>query len=178
MRKPRPKASLSELKRGMLRSLRQEARERQISTNVLISQIFRQYLDWHSGAAKAGFVLVRRGTILKLLENTPQERIRDIGRSIGINESKDFVLILRHEFSLMSALDVVETWVKISGYSYKHEIRGGTHSLVIHHDMGMKWSIYLSEIYKSIFEQFEQSDAKINLAENTVHVSFTEVLST
>jgi hypothetical protein len=160
------------LDKRVLRRLRHEAKEKKISTNVLISQIFSEHLEWHSTAARAGFVAVRRGTILKLLENTSEEEIATIAKFIGTRESKDFVLLLRHEYSLSSAMDVIETWIRISGYSYDHEVRQGMHSLVIHHDMGKKWSIYLSEIYKSVFEEFGQTGATFTFTDNTVHIRY------
>lgn len=37
-------------------------------------------------------------------------------------------MMLRNEYSITSALDVIETWIKIAGYSYRHEVRGSEHS--------------------------------------------------
>lgn len=158
----------------MLQALKKEAKEKQISTNVLISRIFRRYLDWHSNAAKAGFVPIRRGAIMKLLENLSEEEVGRIARSIATRESKDFVLLLRDEYNLFSALDVMETWIRTSGYKYKHGTRLGTHTLVIQHEMGKKWSVYLSESYRSILEEFGQTDSQFNLTDNTVYISFEE----
>lgn len=159
----------------VLDALKAEAKEKQISTNILISQIFKQHLDWHSNAANAGFVPMRRGTIVKLLNDISEEEVAKIARNIGLRESKEFVLLLRNEYSLSSALDVIETWLRISGYLCKHEVRFGIHSFVLQHDMGKKWSIYLAEIYRSIFEEFGKPGAKFNLTENTVHISFEDM---
>ena len=43
-----------------LKNLRREADQKEISTNTLINQIIKDHLNWHSNAAKAGFVAVRR----------------------------------------------------------------------------------------------------------------------
>jgi hypothetical protein len=59
--------------------------------------------------------------------------------------------MLRNEYSINSSLDVIESWIKIAGYSYRHEVRGAEHSYIIqHHDMGRKWSLYLREQYRFI----------------------------
>jgi hypothetical protein len=115
---------------------------------------------------------IRGGKTRDDLENVTEEQIAQIARFIGSEESKDFVVHLRHDYSLTSAMDVIKTWIKISGYSYKDELKHGAYSLVIQHDMGKKWSIYLSEIYKSVFEEFGQMGARITTTHNTVHVRY------
>jgi hypothetical protein len=158
----------------ILEALKQEARHKQVSTNILASQIFRQHLDWHSNAAKAGFVAVRRGMITKLLEKVSEDEVKDIAIYIAKNESRDFILLMRNEYDMSAAMDVVETWIRISGYPYAHRVKFGRHSYVIQHDMGKKWSIYLSEVYRFVFEEFGQH-AKFNLTHNTLHIQFEEI---
>jgi hypothetical protein len=40
----------------------------------------------------------------------------------------------------------------MAGYSYRHEVKGAKHSYIIQHDMVRKWSSYLREQYRFIFE--------------------------
>ena len=49
--------------------------------------------------------------------------------------------------------DVIETWIKISGYSYRLEVNYTRHMYVIQHDMGKNWSLYMAEQYGLLFEQ-------------------------
>jgi hypothetical protein len=157
-----------------LTALKKEAKEKQVSTNTLISQIFRQHLDWHTTASRAGFVSVRKGTIRKVLENISEQEVKAIAQHIATREAEDFVLLLRNEYTLSSAMDVIEKWIRISGYSYRDVTKAGVHSFVIQHDLGRKWSVYLSEIYRLIFEEFEQRGSKFSLTDNTVHISFQD----
>ena len=60
-----------------------------------------------------------------------------------------------NEYNIESALDVIETWIKISGHPYRHEVSYTRHSYVIQHDMGMNWSLYMAEQYRFLFEEFE-----------------------
>lgn len=43
-----------------MKNLREEAKQKDISINTLLNQIIKEYLNWHSNAAKAGFIAVRR----------------------------------------------------------------------------------------------------------------------
>jgi predicted DNA-binding ribbon-helix-helix protein len=142
------------LDKDILDKLKKEAKEKQISLNVLMGQIAQQHLEWHSHSVKAGFITVRRGKIMKILEKITEKDIVEIAEYVAKKESKGFVMMLRNEYNITSALDVIETWIKISGYSYRHEIRGSEHSYIIQHEMGKKWSLYLRELYRFIFEDF------------------------
>lgn len=128
---------------SVLQRLREEASYKDISVNTLVSQIAKDHVRWHSNAAKAGFISVRKTLISKFLEKHTHEEIRDIARAVAGITSKDNSLLLRQEFTLRSALDIFETWIKISGYNYSHTKRfpindRTTHSFVIQHDMGIK----------------------------------------
>ncbi|MDQ3852924.1 MAG: hypothetical protein M3299_08835 [Thermoproteota archaeon] len=106
---------------------------------------------------------------MKMLEKISEKDIVEIAEYVAKKESKEFVLMLRNEYSINSSLDVIESWIKIAGYSYRHEVRGAEHSYIIqHHDMGRKWSLYLREQYRFIFENFGLPRVDFDLIENTL----------
>jgi uncharacterized FlaG/YvyC family protein len=152
----------------ILERLKSEAGEKQISLNTLVNQIAAQHLDWHTHASKAGFVTVRKAKIEKMLEEIPEEKIVKIAEYVAKTESRDFIMMLRNEYSITSGLDVIETWMKIAGYSYRHETDGSVHSYVIHHDMGKKWSLYLREQYRFLFEDFGLQRVDFTISESTL----------
>ena len=154
--------------KDVLDKLKNEAKEKQISLNTLLNQLAIQHLGWHAHAAKAGFITVRKGKIIKMLEKISEKDIIEIAEYIAKKESKEFVLMLRNEYNIHSSLDVIESWIKIAGYSYRHEVRGAEHSYIIQHDMGRKWSLYLKEQYRFIFEDFGLPRVEFDLSENTL----------
>jgi predicted DNA-binding ribbon-helix-helix protein len=169
------------LESQILDNLRQEAKRKDVSVNTLVSQIARQHTSWHSMAAQAGFISVRKPLITKLLEGRDDEQIRLIARYVAESSNKDFILMLRRKYNIHSALDVIETWVRISGYSYTHNIEvldysNRAHTFLIHHDTGRNWSLYLAELYKNLFEEFEVRNAQFELTDTTL--VFEVVVST
>jgi hypothetical protein len=64
---------------------------------------------------------------------------------------------------------VIETWIKISGYPYRHEVNYTRHSYVIQHDMGKNWSLYMAELYGFLFEEFGLKKVEFDLNHNTLH---------
>lgn len=151
-----------------LERLRKEANDKQISLNTLMNQIIIQHLDWHAHASKAGFIAIRKGTILKMLEKIPEQDVVGIAEFVAKKESKGSIMMLRNEYSVISALEVLETWIKIAGYSYRHEAEDSEHSFVIYHDMGKKWSLYLRELFRFISEDFGLSRAQFDIDENAI----------
>jgi hypothetical protein len=152
----------------ILNKLHHEAEQKDISVNTLVSHIIRGHIDWHSNAAKAGFVTVRRGLLSSLINRLPEKEISSIAEYIAKNETKDFVLLLRNEYKIESALDVIETWIKISGYPYRHEVNYTRHSYVIQHDIGKNWSLYMSELYRFLFEEFGLRKVEFDLNDNSL----------
>jgi hypothetical protein len=152
----------------ILNKLHHEADQKEISVNTLVSHIIRRHIDWHSNAAKAGFVTVRRGLLINLINRLPEKEISSIAEYIAKHETKDFVLLLRNEYNIESALDVIETWIKISGHPYRHEVNYTRHSYVIQHDMGRNWSLYMAEQYRFVFEEFGLKKVEFDINDNTL----------
>src|SRR5215472_6216276 len=155
------------LDRAALNTIRSEARQKDISVNTLLNQIIRQHVQWHSYAASAGFLTVRKQLIMQLINRLDEEEIKNTAKEMS-RESKDFVLLLRNEYRLESVLDVLQTWVRISGYKYKSEIKGSTQLHIIQHDMGKKWSLYLADLFRHIFEELEIRKMDFDVTENTL----------
>ena len=152
----------------ILNELHHEAEQKDISVNTLVSHIIRGHIGWHSNAAKAGFVTVRRGLLSNLINRLSEKEISSIAEYIAKNETKDFVLLLRNEYNIESALDVIETWIRISGHPYRHEVNYTRHSYVIQHDIGKNWSLYMAELYRFLFEEFGLKKVEFDLNDNSL----------
>jgi hypothetical protein len=58
-----------------LRNLRHEAGQKDISPNTLVNKLIKDHLNWHSHAAKAGFIPVRRPFISKIMKYLPNKKL-------------------------------------------------------------------------------------------------------
>jgi hypothetical protein len=152
----------------LLDKLRLEADDRRLSTNSLAIQIFSDYVGWHSGAQKAGFIAIASKLVSKLLEKSDDEEIAAMARSFAKNESKDVMLVLRNEYSMEAMLDVVETWARICGYSYRLLPKDGKDIYVIQHNMGKKWSLMIKELIRQTYEDFGRPPPEFDSSENIV----------
>ncbi len=156
------------LESRILNKLREEALQKDISINTLVSQTLRQHTDWQSNASRAGFVVTRKSFLHQIMEMIPEGDISSISKNVALRETKDFVLLLRNEYNIDSFLSVVESWIRASGYPFRHENTDKVHSYVIRHDMGKKMSLCLAELYRNVFEEFDLSTVHFDLTDNTL----------
>jgi hypothetical protein len=109
-----------------------------------------------------------------LISHLSEQEIISVAENVAKNTNKDTILLLENEYTMKSALDFIENWIKISGYKYKHhEFNDGQnrHMYVIQHDMGIKWSIYLTNLYQSLFDDIKKDNKRkieIEKTENTL----------
>lgn len=162
----------SRIEKSLLDVLRKEAVKNDQSLNSLITQIFKQHVEWHNNAAKAGFISVRRKLVSRLISDLSDEKIIEIADDIAKNDARSFIFLLRNQYNIISAIEVLETWLKIAGYPYNHEVKFETHAFSIHHEMGRKWSLFLLEQYGKIFNSFGVSLYHIEMDENMISFKF------
>lgn len=104
--------------------------------------------------------------ITRLLEKHSEKEIESISQFIAKTQVKDIVLLLREKFDINSFLDVVENWLRVSNYPYQHQVDNKIHKFVIQHDMGKKWSLFLSENWKTVFEELGVPMKNVDLTDN------------
>jgi len=156
------------LESRILNKLREEALQKDISINTLVSQTLKQHTEWQSNASRAGFVVTRKSFLHQVMELISEEDISSISKNISAKETKDFVLLLRNEYNIYSFLSVLESWIRASGYPFRHENTDMVHSYVIRHDMGKKMSLFLAELYRNEFEEFGLRTVHFDLTDNTL----------
>jgi hypothetical protein len=159
-----------------IENLRHESKQQDISTNTLVNHILKEHTKWHSNASKAGFIAVRRSLIMNLMNFLSEQDIVSVAKKVAKSTNKDSILLLEKEYTIKSALEFLENWMKISGYVYRHEeSKDGRnrHMYVIQHDMGMKWSIYLANLYQLLFDELNENNKRIEFEKTENTLAFT-----
>jgi len=152
----------------LIEEIQTEARNNDVSPNVLVHRILERYTRWDSNAAKAGYIPVTKGLIFELLNRISEKEIVEIANRVEKKEFTDIALLLRNKFDIESVLDIIEMRAKVSGFPYRHTIKGAIHSFVIQHDINEKWSLYLASRYKSAFEELGLTNVKFKTTANTI----------
>jgi len=151
-----------------LKKLNTEAEKTKVSLNSLVNQICKQHVDWHSAAAEAGIGTIFRPMLKHLLEQLDDTNIKNIAKKIAKEEGRDFIMLLSHEYNIHTALKLIETWLRVIKYPYSYEVNGDEHKFYIYHDMGKKYSTYLSSLYEGVLEEFKMVKSKFQTSENSI----------
>lgn len=160
--------------RAILEQLKLEARHKQISLNTLLNQIVRAHLEWHSNAARAGFVPVRKTVITKLFDSLTPEQIDVLARNGARGLADETLLIMSKKRSGASILEVTERWIRVAGFSYHHEVGpddNNNHMYVIQHNMGRNWSYYLARLFEEATSEFVAARPDVEATENALYIT-------
>lgn len=113
---------------------------------------------------------------MNLMNFLSEQEIVSVAENVAKTTNKDSILLLEKEYTLKSALEFLENWMKISGYAYRHEETYDgqkRHLYVIQHDMGMKWSVYLANLYQFLFDEISENNKRIEFEKTENTLAFT-----
>ena len=157
------------LEKKLLDDLTKNAETEKISLNSLVTQIFFNHINWYANAPKAGLVPLPKSLLIKILEKLPDEEIKKIADYMAEIEVKSIIMMIAHEHTAQSFLEVVENWAKISNFPYSHvEKSDGEHQYIIQHDMGKKWAVYYERVFEKIFEKLEIKGIRFDNTDSTL----------
>jgi hypothetical protein len=128
-----------------------------ITPSSFINRLLGQYLEWWQYASKgSAFVTLDRRVLMALIEDLDEERIADVARSIALITTRDF---LKFRFGKLDSQTVLRFFEMLDAHMNWGEVKtlkteeGGL-EVLIKHDMGIKWSIFISEYISSLLPSF------------------------
>lgn len=102
------------------------------------------------------------------MDRLSDDEITKLSEYISKNEMKDTVLLMKKRYDAAAFVDFIESWARVSGFEYRHDINDKTHSFMIQHDMGKRWSVYLENLFKHVFLDVGAKWADFHSTDNTV----------
>ena len=141
----------------LLDDLETEAREKNISQNVLVKQILMKYMRWERFAQKMGIIPVPQ----KILESLGGDMShKDVLKIIDVLfiAIKDSVMLMKGGYDLKRTIETLEDYMRSSGMESDHRIEGELHHFIIQHKMGMQWSIFTELLLRRVFTEFEKEN--------------------
>ena len=156
------------LPKEKLEQLRQAAEVLNVSTNTLVNQIFKAYLDWHNLASHAKLYYLPKSFLVRLLNELTEDELSELARETAKNELVDVCLFLRGGFNIASISEIAETWLRIAQMPHRIEVTRDIYKIIIEHDMGHKYSYLIKEISRYLLEIALQTKSSCDVTENAV----------
>jgi hypothetical protein len=119
-------------------------------------------------ASKAGMVSFPKSLLVRIMNGLSEREVDALSEHIAKNEMKDMTRLMKNEYSIPAFLDMLESWLRISGFGYRRDTTGSVQTFVIQHDMGRRWSTYLEKLIEYMFEDLNEQKPAFDISDNSI----------
>ena len=152
----------------LVEEIETEARNHNVSHNVMARQILEKYIQWDRFANKIGIIPVPK----KILDTLGIDmNSNDINSVIDAIKPviKDTVLFIKGGYDLKRCIETLEDYMRASGMKSDHRIEGPLHHFIIQHELGSNWSLFTKQLLQEIFHEFlPDTEMKCQTTETTM----------
>lgn len=156
-----------------LNTLNEEAEKQRNSPNALLNQILLDYCIFYRYLKHIPSITLTQELFANIISDCPEENLRLYAKHSGSAMAKDIFGVVGLKFNRENLAFYLE---EINGryanaFTYTHHINDcGKDVFHLRHNMGEKWSIFLSEEISTLIECCSGDQVKKELTKNTVTI--------
>jgi len=158
----------------LLNKLRFESKNQEISTNTLVNQVFRRFLEWDVYQPKIGLVSISKPVFVKIFEGLTEEEVIGLARTIGKDEARDVTFFMKGKVDIDSFMAWFEIQMVNSSVQTSHTIENNIHTYIMKHDLGRNWSLYHKTILEIIFQNVFNKRVELRCGTGTITLRFAQ----
>jgi hypothetical protein len=156
------------LDKDTLERIGHEAEQKGVSMNSVAQNVFSDYFGWSAYAPKAGMIPLHKTVLSMMVDRLPEKDIIEIADLFGKVKLKNMLLVLRNDYNARTFLDMFESWLKSSSVSFTKHINHETEVYTVTHELGSKWSTYLSHMLQVIFDDIGLKEVTIDKTDDII----------
>lgn len=152
------------------KALQDEAKRRNISLNTLANQLFIEFAEYDRFLERFGMTKLSAPTLKRIINAASDEAVAEAGKLAGEGVPLAFMLARSGEISTqetMHYLRLMGTHARL--FDYSEVVHGGTNSITLTHDLGVKGSLFLANYAQSIVSSVSKA-AKITQHPNSITI--------
>lgn len=136
-----------------IEKLQEDAKEQGVSLNTLVNQLFLSYANFDHYVQKLHMIKISAPTARFIVQGSPDETVAEAGRYAAGDIHKIFILAKHGEISLGGALEFLRD-LSVYGkwFEYNQVDHEGKHTITLMHELGPKWSLFLSSYVQTLFD--------------------------
>ena len=156
---------------SVLEGIKKSAKRTETTLSNQINMILRNWVTRDTYFQQLGFIPMSKDVLRAWINEIEQSELIAQAREFG-QSTAEIIAYFFGEVNVNNMMKYIE--ILLSRFpSYDHRIENNTHSFHINHDICMKYSIFFSELLKSLIEPIIKSSVKIkNLTQKTIIISF------
>ena len=144
------------LNSSVLNKLSKRADVQKTSLNVHVNQILCNYIEWDADSTKAGWIPIQRTSLINLINALDENVVSEIAKQSAKSNGKNSILYMYGKYNLENVLKNIRIKSQRTGFSVKEYKENQNLEIVIQHDLGWKWSIFLKFYYQEILHEINQ----------------------
>jgi hypothetical protein len=138
-----------------------------------VNDLLDKYISWQRNSSRMGLIPMTRSFLASSLQNIPDDKIKEIAYNGSKDALIELVLLSEGHLTIDSFISVFSQWLKASWMVHRYDYDGKSHHFVIHHDLGRKWSFYLSELLTAICNGTLRVRPEIKISTSSISISIT-----
>ncbi len=150
-----------------LEHLKREANTRKVSLNVLANHILDAYFDFALPAKNVGFMALPKKTVRDMIGSLNDAQLSKLAQGPIKSEFVNLIYMMKGKFTLQSFFNTLLAWARDSNFPYRDDFDDDMRTVTIHHDMGKKWSMLLSESIEAMLEDVA-SQASFDIRDDVI----------
>ena len=153
--------------------LQQDAKKNRLSFNSHISKIMTKYSEWDRFNERWGVISLKREAFRSILEVIESDKLVDVAKDIGGYVPKEFICFWFKKINLdtyLRYLTLVCQYAKFAECEIEND--GKDYTIILSHDIGHKWSEFLTEWLAEGLRVTIGILPKIDVTRNSIVVRF------
>jgi hypothetical protein len=153
--------------------LERDPKDKRISINSLVTSLITRYAEWDRYIEKIGFISLPREVIKLVVDSIDDEKIRQLAEGFGSRHGEEYMMFWSKRLSPDMFLDQLALFCRYAGLA-RYEIYSdeGDHVIVLHHELGRKWSIFLSHKLTQVMKNTIKVIPRFDITEHSVVLKF------
>lgn len=153
--------------------LEKDSADKRVSINLLIGSILTRYAEWDRYTEKIGFISLPREGLKMMIESIDEERIKQFAEELASRHPQEYMMFWFKRTDPNAFLEGMSLFCRYAGFAkYEIETLGRDYIVVLHRDMGRKWSIFLSHIITQGIEKILRITPKFDMTDHSVILRF------
>jgi hypothetical protein len=159
----------------VIENLRNESETSGISLNAAVNQILHHYAEWDSFAQRVGMLPFPKAVLRNIFAEMNDDQIAKLASSVGKNTAMDMAIFMKGRIDVLGFISWIESRMRNSGFEIVHRIDSykEAHTLVIKHDLGKNWSLYLKILLESILADFFKKQSESIVTDSMLSINFS-----
>ncbi|NQV39217.1 MAG: hypothetical protein HQ505_01520 [Nitrosopumilus sp.] len=141
------------IEKSVKETIENECEINHISFNSMLNKILIKHTKWERFTREIGMPYVNKGAFRAILSKLDDAELKVIAASGCRSALRDATLFINDEFTLDAFTKTLDLWLEVSHISFKHSHEGKDDKYIIQHDMGTKYSIYLSVAVSAVLSE-------------------------